>query len=380
MIGKENSDEKRENQINQMHKNLDNYIQNCLNKFQFVEVKKELYQKVGDDINSIISHKSTIPDLIIWNKPFNKNECFQNMRNSIKYNKFPRVPFYLRLNNKEDSTRKRKNICQHRREEENYEVLVDFVDKLNIKQNSENMTKKSKQGNELCENIINTKIPKESENNLNVNSASTNKTSDTYSSGDKSGNKMNYTDKEANNNKINNFPLCKNNNEYVTPVNKEKKIMNDFYQEQFKKNELLMSYVDSYLNKRGWILFRNDGDYLSNFTSFELFTFLTNCLKSKMDLKIYIIGMQNDSQMFNGEQIFIILSQTLPMILQKKQLEYEMMKKKKIIETNDKKLLKINNDEKENISDNCLPEEINNSVRYINRNLINKDTLIEHNF
>ena len=380
MIGKENSDEKRENQINQMHKNLDNYIQNCLNKFQFVEVKKELYQKVGDDINSIISHKSTIPDLIIWNKPFNKNECFQNMRNSIKYNKFPRVPFYLRLNNKEDSTRKRKNICQHRREEENYEVLVDFVDKLNIKQNSENMTKKSKQGNELCENIINTKIPKESENNLNVNSASTNKTSDTYSSGDKSGNKMNYTDKEANNNKINNFPLCKNNNEYVTPVNKEKKIMNDFYQEQFKKNELLMSYVDSYLNKRGWILFRNDGDYLSNFTSFELFTFLTNCLKSKMDLKIYIIGMQNDSQMFNGEQIFIILSQTLPMILQKKQLEYEMMKKKKIIETDDKKLLKINNDEKENISDNCLPEEINNSVRYINRNLINKDTLIEHNF
>ena len=380
MIGKENSDEKRENQINQMHKNLDNYIQNCLNKFQFVEVKKELYQKVGDDINSIISHKSTIPDLIIWNKPFNKNECFQNMRNSIKYNKFPRVPFYLRLNNKEVSTRKRKNICQHRREEENYEVLVDFVDKLNIKQNSENMTKKSKQGNELCENIINTKIPKESENNLNVNSASTNKTSDTYSSGDKSGNKMNYTDKEANNNKINNFPLCKNNNEYVTPVNKEKKIMNDFYQEQFKKNELLMSYVDSYLNKRGWILFRNDGDYLSNFTSFELFTFLTNCLKSKMDLKIYIIGMQNDSQMFNGEQIFIILSQTLPMILQKKQLEYEMMKKKKIIETDDKKLLKISNDEKENISDNCLPEEINNSVRYINRNLINKDTLIAHNF
>ena len=167
MIGKENSDEKRENQINQMHKNLDNYIQKCLNKFQFVEVKKELYQKVGDDLNSIISHKSTIPDLIIWNKPFNKNECFQNMRNSIKYNKFPRVPFYLRLNNKEVSTRKRKNICQHRREEENYEVLVDFVDKLNIKQNSENMTKKSKQGNELCENIINTKIPKESENNLN---------------------------------------------------------------------------------------------------------------------------------------------------------------------------------------------------------------------
>ena len=380
MIGKENSDEKRENQINQMHKNLDNYIQNCLNKFQFVEVKKELYQKVGDDINSIISHKSTIPDLIIWNKPFNKNECFQNMRNSIKYNKFPRVPFYLRLNNKEVSTRKRKNICQHRREEENYEVLVDFVDKLNIKQNSENMTKKSKQGNELCENIINTKIPKESENNLNVNSASTNKTSDTYSSDDKSGNKINYTDKEANNNKINNFPLCKNNNEYVTPVNKEKKIMNDFYQEQFKKNELLMSYVDSYLNKRGWILFRNDGDYLSNFTSFELFTFLTNCLKSKMDLKIYIIGMQNDSQMFNGEQIFIILSQTLPMILQKKQLEYEMMKKKKIIETDDKKLLKISNDEKENISDNCLPEEINNSVRYINRNLINKDRLIEQNF
>ena len=35
----------------------------------------EFYEATGDDKDFIISHKSTIPDLVIWNKTFNKNEC-----------------------------------------------------------------------------------------------------------------------------------------------------------------------------------------------------------------------------------------------------------------------------------------------------------------
>ena len=109
-------------------------------------------------------------------------------------------------------------------------------------------------------------------------------------------------------------------NKFTTPslsIIKNKKSINDYYRNQFKQNELLMNFVYSYLDKKGWIIFRNDGNYISNFTSFELFSFLTNILKNNGDLKLPMIGMHGNSLVFNGEQIYIILSQTLPIILQK---------------------------------------------------------------
>jgi hypothetical protein len=296
-------------QIDTMHKKLDKFIQNCLNKFKFVEVKSDIYSKVEKDKNSIISHKSTIPDLVIWNKPFNKNECF-DMKDLNKYNKYPRIPFYLRLNNKEEKT-KMKNNTLTKDEYSPIETFANFFDKLNIKEENELPSR-------------NCDIIKQDENINSINE----KEEDV---------EFNYG-----NNKTN----------YITPINKSKKTMNDYYQNQFKKNELLMNYVYSFLDKKGWLIFRNDGVYLSNYTSFELFTFLTNSLKNNTDLKMYTIGMQTDSIIFNGEQIYIILSQALPIILQKKQIEYQLMRKKKLKENTDNKLTKLNNEEKENISNN----------------------------
>ena len=79
-------------------KKLDEFIQNCLNKFVFIDPKKSFYDATGDDKDFIISHKSTIPDLVIWNKNFNKNECYVEA-DKTKENSFPRFRFYLRLNN-----------------------------------------------------------------------------------------------------------------------------------------------------------------------------------------------------------------------------------------------------------------------------------------
>ena len=121
-----------------------------------------------------------------------------------------------------------------------------------------------------------------------------------------------------------------------------------------------MNFVFSFLDKKGWIVFRNDGNYISNFTSFELFTFLTSILERNNDLKIYIIKMLNNPMSFNGEQIYIILSQTLPIILQKKQYELihqETMKEKNIIKENVN--LKINNEtNKENDKEQASQDEI----------------------
>ena len=91
----------------QNFKYFDNFIQNCLDKFKFVNPRKEFYDVTGKDANLIISHKSTIPDLVIWNKTFNKNLCFQD-GDIDQENPFPRYQFYLRIKgNKKDKDKKK---------------------------------------------------------------------------------------------------------------------------------------------------------------------------------------------------------------------------------------------------------------------------------
>ena len=77
-------------------KKLDDFIQFSLNKYFYVDAWEKLYAVSGDNHYDIISDKSTIPDLIIYNKSFNKNKCFLHANKNDKYNKFPRVQFLLR--------------------------------------------------------------------------------------------------------------------------------------------------------------------------------------------------------------------------------------------------------------------------------------------
>ena len=74
---------------------LDDFIQNSLDKFFFVEPWKKLYENTGIFSRYIISNKSTIPDLIIFNKTFNKNDCYEGADRNY-FNKFPRMRFILR--------------------------------------------------------------------------------------------------------------------------------------------------------------------------------------------------------------------------------------------------------------------------------------------
>ena len=74
---------------------LDDFIQNSLDKYFFVEPWKKLYDNTSIFSKYIISNKSTIPDLIIFNKTFNKNDCFYGANRNY-FNKFPRFRFILR--------------------------------------------------------------------------------------------------------------------------------------------------------------------------------------------------------------------------------------------------------------------------------------------
>lgn len=71
------------------HKGLDEFIQSSLDKYTFVDPKEEMYEATGAFSKFIVSNKSAIPDLVIWNKKFNKNECFFEC-SCIDYNAFPR--------------------------------------------------------------------------------------------------------------------------------------------------------------------------------------------------------------------------------------------------------------------------------------------------
>ena len=65
----------KENKITKIQKSLDEFIQGCLNKYKPVEnPDPSLYANTTEqEKDLIISKKSTIPDLVIWNKNFNKN-------------------------------------------------------------------------------------------------------------------------------------------------------------------------------------------------------------------------------------------------------------------------------------------------------------------
>ena len=59
-----------------LQKANDEWIQKILNQYKYYEEKKEFTENTGDDADLIISHKPTIPDLVIYNKPFHKSQCF----------------------------------------------------------------------------------------------------------------------------------------------------------------------------------------------------------------------------------------------------------------------------------------------------------------
>ena len=107
-----------------LQKKLDVYIQECLNKYKPLEnPDPSLYKNTAEkEKDLIISKKSTIPDLVIWNKNFNKNECYVDA-DSEKNSDFPRYRFYLRLGNK-DKGGKNKNEKNKNKEKKKLFLLI----------------------------------------------------------------------------------------------------------------------------------------------------------------------------------------------------------------------------------------------------------------
>ena len=79
-----------------VHSKLDDFIQNSLDKYSFADVTQDMLDSASIYSKHIISNKPAIPDLVIYNKKFNKNDCFVDA-DTTKFNPFPRQIFLLIL-------------------------------------------------------------------------------------------------------------------------------------------------------------------------------------------------------------------------------------------------------------------------------------------
>ena len=115
---------------------LDKFIIKVLNSYCHVEKPWDELKKItGNFYDDVISKKSVCPDLVIYNKKFNKNECFIPFVD--KYNPFPRKTFYLRKKKlKNNSLQNGKGLIENdnKKNDGNYKIN-DFIINRNIYNN-----------------------------------------------------------------------------------------------------------------------------------------------------------------------------------------------------------------------------------------------------
>ena len=261
---------------------LDDYIQKCLDIFKFVEPKKELYEAAGADRDVIISHKSTIPDLVIWNKTFNKNKCFIGANTSNK-NDFPRFLFYIKIKknkkskNMNNNNNHIKNSIKNDKKRDKNDFNIDFFGKKqNIIKNENNINNI----NNIENNINNSNINNKNSNYINIHNNNYNSLHNEYRTNEEK-NKFSYFQNINNTNMIN----------------------------------LTIFLIEIYLNKNGWIILTNE-QFSGPGTSINLYQFLQEKIKEKIDLNGFVIIDINKQVKYYGNYFYMLLSNILPKLIQ----------------------------------------------------------------
>ena len=276
-------------------KNLDEFIQKCLDNFKFVEPKKELYDATGNDKDLIISHKSTIPDLVIWNKTFNKNKCFIGANASLP-NEFPRYLFYIKIK-KNKKKHLNKNNYNNKFIKENDFDLDFFEDKQPIQKNIKSNIKNENENNNIGGNFNHIKDNQNKKNNFYQNN-----------------NKINISSFHEDNK--NRYKIDDGKNKFSIP---QRSVMNQNIN-CFDMNNLTAYLIQLYLHKNGWIILTSDR-FSGPGTSINLFQFLQEKIKENINLDEFIIIDINKQVRYFGNYFYIILSNVLPIIIQKNQME-----------------------------------------------------------
>ena len=110
----------------ELQKRSDLNIQFLLDNYKHFEEDPDFQKITGKHYDLIISHKSTIPDLVIYNKLFNKNDCFVEA-NKKENNYFPRQCFYIKFEEKEKQQSKGGNHFEQSKKTEDNKKKTEEV-------------------------------------------------------------------------------------------------------------------------------------------------------------------------------------------------------------------------------------------------------------
>ena len=305
-----------------LQKKNDRNIQYFLNRYKHYDENPEYAKNIGENENLIISHKSTIPDLVIYNKVFNKNECFYEA-NKKENNYFPRQQYYIRFvkdekliskglkdsKNEGVSEKKEKgNQIENNKNNENNSTISNNNSMYNEIENLQNNK------NDLS-NLLNTMKPNFNYFNISQNYEE-GSNSISYNSG-VMNNVKSYmeikTDENSNNPQQSNiYPNYQNKNFY----NNNNKIVNMFS----NQIELLESIIREKENSNAskeiinklkedvikLVLFGPDGNIIYKKMNFEeMIEYITNnIIEKKKNLEKYDIYIINTEETINGKEFY----------------------------------------------------------------------------
>ena len=333
-------------------KKLDNFIQESLYKYIQVKAWDELYKNTGKDHKEIISNKSTIPDLVIYNKGFNKLDCFYYPNKKRENIKFPRILFLLRPKKVKEYNPSSSNIVfnEQKKNEEKFEfksIPKEIEDKYigNNKEEEKNMI------NELNDfmKINNDKQPKINIIKGNIGNKKENDKKIDKNNAEKSQkNKFNYPNMNNSNDyyrkcmEYQNYIFQKmrynaiNNNQYlannitnkimeIKPISENNNIINDNLKENKPSNNFEQKgNAPDYLNfeeimknnmtERIWIVHNEENGLIHKYNNEELYYLLNIILKNGEFKKYSIISNKFPDIFISPEELLDILKK----ILQKK--------------------------------------------------------------
>ena len=413
---------KANNSVSKIQNSLDQFIQGCLNKYKPVEnPDPKLYANTTEqEKDLIISKKSTIPDLVIWNKTFNKNECFCDANIEIQSD-FPRFRFYLRLGNKDkggknknEKNKKEKKNKKNKKENNNNlnneENSKEGIDNLNKEMNNLNINNPEKNNNEKKkkEKKKKNKQNKENKNNENQNKFNLNQNNIPNNKYDNLNNMNNMNninnmnnnnyyaqkvglDNQQMNNQMNNINLLNNkfsmsynnnnnigignnnysnnnNNNYINNINNNKTVNQQEYQNKDEIN-ILNRLIIMLMNQKGWILYSIESKQnMGLFNSLELFQIL---LKLKNNLNNFIIIPFSQNFKLPGNTMFLVLANIIPQILNNNKKDIGMTGEKQYNQSTNNNMMYNKNNNNNYIGNNNFVNNMNTNNNMNNNNINN---------
>ena len=270
-----------------LQKSNDKVIQNFLSHFKHYEIKEEL-----KNINKeIISEKVLTPDLVLHNKIFDKNNCFYESNNILKKNYFPRQVFKLCLS----SDNSEENSCI-KFESKNSSDSLESKKSEEISEDKNGSSEEEEEEEDEEENVEIRTNQVDYENNYNNNIIN------------EYNNYNNNPQQILNQKQAMEYIFNSNENFFLGFI----KFLKGGNQNLEQKDEALFTLFEKNMDCPGWrIKIMKNGFINKNFTTFELFEFLTEIITKNLRLDNFLIFNETTNDNFKGGIFYFVLKSFL---------------------------------------------------------------------